>query len=170
MTSSGAKETPTAGQARALQHLDVFIEDPASWLPTSAWEDVEMRPYVPTRYDVSSPPTKGSDSIASWAPGPQEPRTCSARWPRGTLEVVPHSLGPGLDVWCSYVTVEEARTLATILEDAHLAHRDLGSEPVYVPGGLEASEVSIMFLVATPARGGLGPFAACEFNVGGYSM
>jgi hypothetical protein len=127
----------------------VRIEDPASWLPASAWEDPEMKPYVPTRYDVCITADQGVGFNRVLGSLPQEAEDLLRSWPR-TFEVVPHTLGPDLDVWCSYVTVEEARTLAASLEDAHLAHRDLGSEPVYVPGGLEASEVSIGFFAKLP--------------------
>jgi len=36
----------------ALERLLVRIADPASWLPAAAWEDREVRSYVPARYEV----------------------------------------------------------------------------------------------------------------------
>ena len=51
------KETPA--QARALVWLKASLTDPASWLPTAAWAEREIKTFVPSRYwvayDRSSP-------------------------------------------------------------------------------------------------------------------
>jgi hypothetical protein len=149
VTSSAAKETPTPEQARALQRLDVMIEDPASWLPAGAWEDPEMKPYVPTRYSVCVNADSGFGLDRVLGSLPQDAGDLLRSWDR-TLEVIDHTMGPDLDVWCSDVTTEQARPLAAIFEDAHLGHRDLGSQPVYVSESLGTAEVSIGFFAQLP--------------------
>jgi hypothetical protein len=77
--SDVARETPTAEQENALIRLDVRLEDPASWLPASAWENSEITPYVPSRYKVCYEGGKGLDCLASCPCSRQRPRACSAR-------------------------------------------------------------------------------------------
>ena len=141
-SSSAAKEMPTPGQASALQRLDVLIEDPASWLPASAWEDPEMRPYVPTRYSVCFDTELGTGLDRVLASLPRAAEDLLRSWDR-THEVLPSftGLGSRLEIWCSDVSTEEAREFAGTLEDAHLEQRDRGAEPGYVSwgGGIEVS-------------------------------
>lgn len=118
-TSNAPKEMPTPEQASTLQHLDVLIEDPAAWLPASAWEDVEMRPYIPTRYSVCYVADQGFGLDRVLASLPQGAEDLLRSWPR-TFEALDQLVGPGLDIWCSDVTTEEARDLVAILGDAHL--------------------------------------------------
>ncbi len=47
-----AMTLPTLEQAAALQRLDARLADPSSWLPESAWENPELRAYVPSMYSV----------------------------------------------------------------------------------------------------------------------
>jgi hypothetical protein len=44
--------TSTPERVRALERLDARLENLASWLAASAWEDPGMRAYVPSRYVV----------------------------------------------------------------------------------------------------------------------
>ena len=149
-SSRASKDMPTPQQASALQHLDVLIEDPASWLPASAWEDQEMKPYIPTRYSVCVRADQGVGFDRVLASLPQAAGDLLRSWPR-TLEVIPQRIvGPDLDHWCSDVTTEEARTLAAIFEDAHLDHRDMFFSPVYVSDVLGATEISIEFWSQLP--------------------
>jgi hypothetical protein len=142
-SSSAAKEMPTREQASVLQRLDVRIEDPASWLPASAWEDQEMKPYVPTRYSVCFDTSSGFGLDGVLASLPQPAGDLLRSWDR-THEVLPSftGLGSQLEIWCSDVSTEEAREFAGILEDAHLEQRDMGAAPGYVSWG-DGIEVSI---------------------------
>ena len=109
--------TPTPGQIRAVVQLDERLEDLASWLPASAWEEQEMRAYVPSRYGVcymgrGEPierprilhllPPPAADMLR-----PLDTTRGEAAGPRGPIPF-----------WCSVVTTEEAREVAEILEDA----------------------------------------------------
>ena len=48
--SDVSQEAETPEQASALLELDEKLEDPVSWLPASAWERAEARPFVPWGY------------------------------------------------------------------------------------------------------------------------
>ena len=48
----------------ALERLVRRLTDPASWLPAAAWEDREVRTYVPSRYEVCfEGPTRESQRV-----------------------------------------------------------------------------------------------------------
>ena len=147
-------EMPTSEQADALQQLDMRIEDPASWLPASAWEDQEMRPYVPTKYSVCYDTDLGAGLDRVLASLPQEAEDLLRSWDR-TFERLPAPLGhgSGLDIWCSVVTTEEARDLGAILDDAGLGRRDFGGMPLFLTrllGDPAEPEVSIRFSPKLP--------------------
>lgn len=147
-------EMPTPEQAEALLQLDVRIEDPGSWLPASAWEDQEMRPYVPTRYSVCYDTDLGIELDRVLASLPRKAEDLLRSWDR-TFERLPVPLGNGngLDIWCSDVTTEQARALASILEDAGVGSRDLGSERIFVTrlqGDPGAPEITIGFWTQLP--------------------
>lgn len=122
-----ALEMPTPLQASALQRLDARLADPASWLPASAWEDPEIRAYVPSRYYVcyEAPQGIGLSRVLASLPRPAE--DLLRTWGRTQSEY-----GGRFDIWCSHVTTEEARGLAQILEDAGAQARDFGDEPQYM--------------------------------------
>jgi hypothetical protein len=146
-TSTEPKEWPTPEEADALQRLDVQIEDPASWLPAGAWADREMKPYIPTRYDVCID-AAGVELDQLLASLPQEAEDLFRSWDR-TLEVIPQRIGPDLNIWCSDVTTEDARTLAAIFDEADLGRRDMFASPVYLSYAL-GTEVSIGFWAQLP--------------------
>ena len=117
----GGGQVTTEEQARALQLLDARLEDPASWLPASAWADEEIKPFVPSGYSVcydahgvgfsrvlSSLPRRAEDMLRAWDT---------------THEVFPEGTGPARDVWCSEATSDEARSLAQILDGADVQKR-----------------------------------------------
>jgi hypothetical protein len=109
--------TPTPEQVRALQQLDTRLEDLASWLPASAWEEQRMRAYVPSSYGVcymgrAEPMLRPRILYLLPAPAgdllrPLDTTRSEVNGPRGSIPF-----------WCSVVTTEEARELAQILEDA----------------------------------------------------
>ena len=107
----------TSDQVRALERLDARLEDPTSWLPASAWDDPEVRSFVPSRYQVCY---MGRDEPL------ERPRILDLLPPSAgdllrdleeTQHDVPGPLG-SIPVWCSVVTTEQARQLAGTLDDA----------------------------------------------------
>lgn len=109
-----AGEMPTPEQANALRWLDARLANPASWLPTSAWDDPEITAYVPSGYSVcyDGGQEQGlSQVLASFPPAAADLlRTKDRR--RGQA--------PTFVYWCSDLTNGEARALARILDDAGL--------------------------------------------------
>jgi hypothetical protein len=93
--------------------------DPASWLPAGAWEEREIKAYVPSRHAVCSETTPS---------GPIEPALISTVLPasiEGSLHVkeldqLPAELAPAHSrvLSCSDVTTEEARAISEALERA----------------------------------------------------
>ena len=133
--------TATPEQVRALERLDARLEDLASWLPTSAWEDPELRPYVPFRYVVCY---SGQDEaiqrprLLDLLPAPAE-ELLSAK-----ATNVDRFNGPygSIPYWCSVLRTEEARELAGILEDAGASRvSPMGPSYVFSPsrGGLRVN-------------------------------
>jgi len=108
-------EIPTPEQVGALQQLDARLENPASWLPASAWADPKLRAFVPSGYSVCYNGRKelGQSQVLAFLP-PEA----------GDLLLTHHNTrrqAPEFVFWCTNVTNEEARTLAGILDDAGLA-------------------------------------------------
>jgi len=140
--------TPTPDQVRALERLDARLEDLASWLPATAWEDPEFRRYVPSRYSVCylvEGETFGRSRILELLPAPAANLLRALDATRG--EVV-NLLGP-FSFWCSVVTTEEARGLVGILEDAGADTLDEGG-PVYAFPPGRGEQVHIDFRAVLP--------------------
>jgi hypothetical protein len=111
--------TPTPEQVRALERLDARLEDLASWLPASAWEDPEFRAYVPSRYSVcymGQDEPLGRPRILDLLPAAAGDLLRARDTTRSAVMVDPR--GGTIPFWCSVVTTEEARVLAEILKDA----------------------------------------------------
>jgi hypothetical protein len=111
----------TAEQASALQRLDVRLADPASWLPASAWEDREIRAYVPSRFSVCyegmDDALPASRILASLPPAAEDLLRSTDRT---RAESGPSVDGEGTRYWvqyCSEVTTEQARALAEAFDD-----------------------------------------------------
>ena len=134
--------TPTPEQVGALERLDTRLEDLASWLPASAWEDPEFRAYVPSRYSVcymgQSEPLERT-RILDLLPAPAADLLRASDTTRGDLN---GPLGP-YSFWCSVVTTEEARQLAGILEDAGAFRRRPELSYSYSPSDGSAELVDI---------------------------
>jgi hypothetical protein len=129
-------DTPaTPEQERALERLDALLTDPAASLPASAWQDREIRAYVPSRYAVcwGHRPEQSPDQ-----PTPSIP-------PSRVLNLLPATVADllrhrGYVPWngggplppgnppeaCSVVPTEEARTVAQALSAAGLEERGGG--------------------------------------------
>ena len=57
VSSGGTKATPA--ELNALTSLEGLVADPSTWLPSGAWADSRIRPFVPARYIAAfdrSPP------------------------------------------------------------------------------------------------------------------
>jgi hypothetical protein len=118
--SSGGvdRQVPTPEQASALTRLDARLEDPVSWLPASAWQDPEIKPYVPSGYSVCYEGARGvglSRVLALLPPSAENFLRTQDR----KQEEYTNLLGSFV-YWCSDLTNKEARALARILDDAGL--------------------------------------------------
>jgi hypothetical protein len=121
----------TPEQADAVVRLIGRLTDPASWLPEHAWEDREIRAYVPSRYAICANrviPSVGVEGLL---------------WPRlvTTSEIVDQLPGPvkaliyadGRAIpeiaygGCYEVTTDEARAIVRALDDAGLEPKLLTS-------------------------------------------
>jgi hypothetical protein len=105
-------------QDAALVTLHGRLADPASWLPASAWEDQEVRAYVPSAFAICFDWGRdrfGTDQLLDLLPGPA-----------GDLLRTKH-LQSEFAVHCYEVTTEEARALADIFDEA--GYRDTDPNP-----------------------------------------
>jgi len=105
----------TAEQASALERLDTLLAHPEPWLPSSAWDDGEIRAYVPTTYAVCY---SGSD-------GRTEPSRVLTALPAAADDLLRDNRTR--DPFCSEVTTDEGRALAEIFDDAEFEQDDLES-------------------------------------------
>jgi hypothetical protein len=85
-------------------------ENPGEQLPASAWEDPELRPYVPSRYMVC--PWDAPKNFVSLLPPPARELVRGIEPTDARTDV--GDWAPG----CLNVTIEDARSLAEILTDA----------------------------------------------------
>jgi len=102
----------TPEQTTAVERADALLTDMASWLPASAWDDKEIRAYVPSSYEVCySAVHRAIDPsrILSVLPAPAEDLLRDDGGARS-----------GSDGYCSDLSTEEARALDEILHDAGL--------------------------------------------------
>jgi hypothetical protein len=93
------------------------VEDPESRLPASAWEDKEIRAYVPSRYQVCL-----ASRDLSQLPAPAQNLMSDAaheeRWV-GTTEGTPEAPQSGqVRIYCADLATDEARALDGALVDA----------------------------------------------------
>jgi hypothetical protein len=120
-----------ANPADPLGRLVARLTDPVSWLPASAWEDREIRAYVPSRYAACyegwlQPIEPGR--ILNLLPAPAEELLRAKERTRIG--------GPG--VYCSDVTTEEARALAEAFNDAGFEQGDVWRLEYESPPGPES--------------------------------
>lgn len=111
----------TPEQRSALERLDTRLQDPASWLPATAWEDPETRPYVPSGYSVcyEADPSIGLTELLALLPPSAEDLLRNNERTRGEYEYgpFPPRLHPTrVTYWCSDMTTDETRALAEVLE------------------------------------------------------
>lgn len=103
----------TPGQVTALVSLHALITDPASW-PASAWEDQEIREYVPATYAICS---RGF-------PRPVDPTRVLTLMPEEARNLLGSDFGLRWPRDCAEVTTEDAHTLAEILDAAGVVRVD----------------------------------------------
>jgi hypothetical protein len=107
----GPERIATPEQVDTLLRLRARMEDLASWLPASAWEDQELRPYVASRHLVCYVAEQGIGADRALASLP--PRAGDMLRP---LERTHGAYGD--DSWCSIVTTEQGRAFAGVLDEA----------------------------------------------------
>jgi len=108
-------------RASDLERLVARLTDPASWLPASAWQDREIRAYVPSRFNVSygaQPQTMEPSRILALLPAPVEKmlRAKARTRTQGSVGTPGHL--HAVYNYSSDVTTEEARALAKALDNA----------------------------------------------------
>jgi hypothetical protein len=134
---------------RVVHELFERLAELWSWMPAGAWEDTEAKAYVPSRYAVcmhgaTVAPTGGSDHLSS-LPAAARDLLAGARqlhmdeligvdpagfaWLKGSTE------------YCYDITTEDARSLATTLEDGGID--ELPGRPTY-----DGSEVTYLLSVS----------------------
>ena len=91
------------------EHLARLL-DPWSWLPATAWEDREIRAYVPTKYLVT---------IFTEDPIDIEPDQLTALLPAAAADLIDAKPDDGQGYNVTFTT-DEARALAAALDDAGL--------------------------------------------------
>jgi hypothetical protein len=142
--------TPTPEQVSALERLDLRLADLASWLPASAWEQQEMRMYLPSAYQVcyaGSEDPLGRRRIVHLLPARAtdllDALDVTRGAVRGTFGRIPY--------WCSVVTIEQARRLVETLQGAGSIRRSMeGPAYAYSPPGRKTVGVDISFDALLP--------------------
>ena len=119
----GALEVPTTeDQVRALEQLDARLEDPASWLPASAWEQQEPQAYVPSRYSIcfEAAGNVGFDRVLASLPASVEEsiRVLGLEYREETFPI--STSRKTIQDWCSAVTTDQARALAETFSNAEI--------------------------------------------------
>jgi hypothetical protein len=105
---------------KSMEDLPPWGENPGEQLPVSAWEDVELRPYVPQRYAIL-PRSLGLFPAAARDLLRGTETFCKQLWHgQGWIE-------------CFQVTIDDARALAEILGDAGFEGPEIDEGS---PGGL----------------------------------
>ncbi|MGH3084960.1 MAG: hypothetical protein ACRDNP_13090, partial [Gaiellaceae bacterium] len=102
--------------------LESRLSDPASWLPTGAWQHVEYRAYVPSRFAVCSggwPPDQPIERsrLLSLLPAVAQDLLRDSERREGPLFGSPGNFHPSYE-YCADAKAEDARTLAETLDDS----------------------------------------------------
>jgi hypothetical protein len=117
---------PTPELESALERLGARLVDPGSWLPASAWEDREIKGYVPSRYKVcmGGGPEYADASqflelseVLTGLPAAAADLLREAEW---TVDESTYADGRPINGYCSDIATEKARAIAKALDDAGL--------------------------------------------------
>jgi hypothetical protein len=143
--------------AGEIQEQIARLMDPGSWLPASAWEDREIRAYVPSQYQISV----GETGLGRSAPSELLEAELSAAAEELVLAKEWAFQTDGGAVWyytVSDVTTDEARLLADALDDAGF-EQDQQASPYqleYNNFDLEDRPVRVVFNPLLPDLDALG--------------
>jgi hypothetical protein len=123
-------ETYAEGFTAPLDARVARLADPSSWLPATAWEDREIKAFVPSEYsiDITGPQMVDVEQFAARLPAAAEALVLAKQW---GSQMNHHGAG---------FTTDEARALAAALEAAgfqryeavnadHLEYRSVHEEP-----------------------------------------
>jgi len=111
--------TATREQLLKIRRVDALVTDPASVLPSSAWVVREVRPYVPSHYNVcmTTSPPKDASELLSLLPAPAADVLRGKSLSRSEGDIVEAReagivvLGRAVN-YCAKLTTEEAREVA----------------------------------------------------------
>jgi hypothetical protein len=148
------EELATAEQVGALERLDARLEDLTSWLPSSAWEQPEPTAFVASRYSVCLETDRGDRLEAALVtlPRPAADQLRGLRWTHQVIQ--PDRPASRIDVWCSFVTTEDARAIAEIIDEADTAssvRRDVfGLRYAFEHRDADTADVTLSFEPALP--------------------
>jgi hypothetical protein len=128
------------------------IAEPASWLPASAWEDREVRPFVPASYSVcisGLEPRISVAEIATALPARVGDLVRARDWGE-------NHWGPSEWFWCTVVATEDARTFAEALDAAALERNEhpLAAGPEYLFEYHDAFRSPLLHINFYPDLGG----------------
>jgi hypothetical protein len=144
---------PTREQATALRRLDARLLNTAAWLPASAWEDQELRPFVPSMFSICYDTEADIGLEGVLAQFPREADDLLRSW-QPTYEAIRGGADSptGIDIWCSRAPTEQARSLARVLDDARSQEIEGQGELGYVFGGddPETADVILWFGAVLP--------------------
>ena len=122
-----AATTPTPEEVRTIEELDARLEDLSTWLPASAWEDATYRAYVPSRYVgcymyMGQGKAPGRLRVLDLLPAPVGDLLRTLE----TTQSYPEGFRQSHPFWCSVVSTEQARELATVMKGAGAISQDDG--------------------------------------------
>jgi hypothetical protein len=141
----------TEEQARTLARLDARLENPAAWLPASAWTDREIKAYVPPGYSVCVQGKRGLGLAHVLALLPPTAANL-LRHHENARQQYTNRAGT-FQFWCSTLSTHEAHALERILDDAGIpGTKDefgLAYGP-FDPADFKATDYSVTFNPLSP--------------------
>jgi hypothetical protein len=123
------------------------IAEPGSWLPARAWEDREVRPFVPASYTVcitGLDPRISVAEIATALPARVGNLVRARDWGENHAGLV--------WLWCTGVATEDARTFAEALDAAAIERNEhpTGAGPDYLFEYQDASRSALLHISFWP--------------------
>jgi hypothetical protein len=142
--------TPTREHVDASQLIDTRLEDLASWLPATAWEDAELRPYVPSRFSICYETGIGIGLEGVLDKLPQPAQDLLRHLERTHEEFGRSGPATTFEAWCSTVMTQHARELARILGEAGWTQLDRAPEIAYASEREVSVGITIGFVPLLP--------------------
>lgn len=135
----------THEQALALKRLDARLLNTAAWLPASAWEDQEFRPFVPSMFAICYHTEEDLNLEGVLARFPRGAEDLLRSWQRTYEAIRGGADSPtGIDIWCSRAPTEDARSLARVFDEARSQEIEGQGELGYVFGGDEPENAVVI--------------------------